>query len=177
MNAPQIILLVINLIGGAAVIGSYIYGLNAQSGGASVLWGGVPENARRLYGISMIVSAIGYFAFLFYIFFRLEPGQVSIAGVGGFTLLYVIFICILLPSALWMPFTNLYVSNPNPGLWVGIRLVLMVVGIASVALVLSLITMEGKVSGVSYWAAVVGAGYFAFHTAVLDAVVWAALFK
>jgi hypothetical protein len=177
MNAQQIILLVINIIGGAAVIGSYIYGLNSQSGGANALWGGVPERARGLYGVSMVISAIGFFAFLFYIFFRLEPGQVSISGVSGFTLLYVIFVFILLPSAFWMPLTNAYVSNPGTGLWIGIRLVLAVVGIASIALVLALATMTGKAEGVSYWAAVVGAGYFAFHTAVLDAVVWAALFK
>ena len=46
MAIQQIILLVINVIGGAAVIGSYIYGLNAQSSGASILWGGVSENIR-----------------------------------------------------------------------------------------------------------------------------------
>ena len=74
MAAQQVILLVINIIGGAAVIGSYIYGLNASTGGANVLWGGVPENIRPLYGASMVLSALGYFALLYFIFFRLVPG-------------------------------------------------------------------------------------------------------
>ena len=47
MGTQQIILLVINIIGGAAVIGSYIFGLSGQTGGANVLWGGVPENIRQ----------------------------------------------------------------------------------------------------------------------------------
>ena len=177
MTTQHIILLIINIIGGAAVIGSYIFGLNAQSGGANVLWGGVPANIRPVYTVSMILSALGYFAFLFYIFFRLDPAQTSIAGVSGFTLLYVIFLLILIPSAFWMPLTNIYVGNPSTGIWICIRTVLALVGLASIALLLSLITLQGKVPGAAHWLAVVGSGYFAFHTAILDAIVWAALFK
>jgi len=177
MGTQQIILLIINIIGGAAVIGSYIFGLRAQTGGASVLWGGVPDNIRLVYGISMILSALGYFAFLYYILFRLTPTEVSIAGMFGFSMFYVIFIFILLPSAFWMPLTNIYVGNPNPGMWIGIRTVLALVGLASIALVWALISLQTKGPGVAYWAAVVGSAYFAFHTAILDAIIWAALFK
>ena len=177
MTAQHIILLIINIIGGAAVIGSYIFGLNAQSGGANVLWGGVPVNIRPVYTVSMILSALGYFAFLYYIFFRLDPAQTSIAGVSGFTLFYVIFLLILIPSAFWMPLTNVYVGNPSTGIWIWVRTVLALVGLASIPLVLALITLQGKVPGASYWLAVIGSGYFAFHTAILDAVIWAALFK
>jgi hypothetical protein len=177
MRTELVILLIINILGGATVIGSYIFGLRGQSGGASVLWGGVPENIRPVYTVSMIISALGYFAFLYYIFFRLEPAQVSIAGVSGFTMFYVIFLGILIASAFWMPLTNIYVSNPSTGIWIWIRVVLAVVGLASIALLVALLTMQGKVPGTAYWLAVVGSGYFAFHTAVLDAIVWAALFK
>jgi hypothetical protein len=177
MRTEQVILLIIIIIGGAAVIGSYVFGLRGQSGGANVLWGGVPENIRPVYTVSMILSALSFFAFLYYIFFRLEPSQVSIGGVAGFTLLYVIFFFMLIPSAFWMPLTNMYVSNPGTGIWIGVRVVLAVVGLASIALLWALLTMQGKVTGTSYWLAVAGSGYFAFHCAVLDAIVWAALFK
>lgn len=177
MGIQHIILLIINVLGGAAVIGSYIFGLRGQSGGANVLWGGVPENIRPVYTVSMILSALGYFAFLYYIFFSLEPAQVQIFGVSGFTMFYVIFLGILIVSALWMPLTNMYVGNPGTGIWIGIRVVLAVVGLASIALFVVLLTMQGKVYGVSYWLAVIGSGYFAFHTTILDAIVWAALFK
>ena len=177
MEIQKIVLLVINIIGGIAVIGSYIFGLRGQEGGANVLWGGVPINIRPVYTVSMILSALGYFAFLYYIFFRLDPSQVSIAGISGFTMFYVIFLGILIVSAFWMPLTNIYVSNSSTGIWIGIRFVLAVVGLASIGLLVALLTLQGKVPGTAYWLAVAGSAYFAFHTAVLDAIVWAALFK
>jgi len=177
MGTQQIILLIINILGGAAVIGSYIFGLNAPTGGANALWGGVPQNIRPIYGVSMILSALGYFAFLYFILFRLGPAETSISGIFGFSLFYAIFLVILIPSALWMPLTNAYISNPSPGMWIGIRTVLALVGIGSIALVWALLTLQTKIPGGSYWLAVVGSGYFAFHTAILDAIIWAALFK
>ena len=177
MVAQHVILLIINVIGGIAVIGSYILGLNAQSGGANVLWGGVPSGIRPIYGISMIISAIGYFAFLYFIFFKLTPDEVTIANRFGFWLFYVIFLLILIPSALWMPLTNLYVGNPGTGLWFIIRTVLIIVGLASVALVWALLTLQTRTPAVPYWLAVAGSVYFAFHTLILDGIIWAALFK
>ena len=177
MATQHIILLIINIIGGAAVIGSYIFGLNAQSGGVNVLWGSVPANIRPVYTVSMVLSALGYFAFLYYILFRLDPAQTSIAGISGFTLFYVIFLLILIPSAFWMPLANIYVGNPGAGMLVLVRIVLVIVGLASIALLWALLILHGKAPGVSYWLAVVGSGYFAFHTTILDAVVWSALFK
>jgi hypothetical protein len=55
--------------------------------------------------------------------------------------------------------------------------VLAIVGLASIALLWALLVLQPKASGVTYWLAVAGSGYFVFHTAVLDAVVWAALFR
>jgi len=177
MTAQQIILLAINVIGGIAVIGSYVNGLNAPTGGANALWGGISPGIRPVYGVSMILSALGYFAFLCYIFFRLAPAGVSIAGIFGFSLFYVIFIFMLIPSAFWMPLTNMYIANPTHGLWMGIRAVLIVVGLASIALVWALLSLQTKVPGIAYWLAIAGSSYFAFHTFVLDAILWPALFK
>lgn len=177
MKIEQVVLLIINIFGGAAVIGSYILGLKGQSGGANVLWGGVPNSLRPVYTVSMILSALGYFAFIYFILFRLVPGDVLIGGRFGFSLFFAIFLLILISSAFWMPLTNMYVQNPSTGLWIGVRTVLALVGLASIALLWALLSLQTRVHGVSYWLAVVGSGYFAFHTAILDAIVWAALFK
>ncbi len=177
MRTEQVILLIINILGGAAVIGSYVFGLKGQSGGANVLWGGVPNSLRPVYTVSMILSALGFFAFIYFILFRLVPGEVLIGGRFGFSLFYAIFLVILVASAFWMPLTNAYVGNPSTGMWIGIRTVLALVGLGSIALMLALLTLQTKVPGISYWLAVAGSGYFAFHTAILDAIVWAALFK
>jgi hypothetical protein len=76
-----------------------------------------------------------------------------------------------------MPLTNAYVANPSTGLWAGTRIVLAVVGLASIGLVWALLTLQTRVPGIAYWLAVAGSGYFAFHTAILDAIIWTALFK
>ena len=177
MRTEQVILLIINILGGAAVIGSYVFGLKGQSGGANVLWGGVPNSLRPVYTVSMILSALGFFAFIYFILFRLVPGEVLIGGRFGFSLFYAIFLVILVASAFWMPLTNAYVGNPSTGIWIGIRTVLALVGLGSIALMLALLTLQTKVPVISYWLAVAGSAYFAFHTAILDAIVWAALFK
>jgi hypothetical protein len=177
MRTEQVILLIINILGGAAVIGSYVLGLKGQSGGANVLWGAVPNSLRPVYTVSMILSALGFFAFIYFILFRLVPGEVLIGGRFGFSLFYAIFLVILVASAFWMPLTNAYVGNPSTGMWIGVRTVLALVGLGSIALMLALLTLQTKVPGISYWLAVAGSGYFAFHTAILDAIVWAALFK
>jgi len=177
MGKQQIILLIINILGGIAVIESYIFGLKAQAGGANALWGNVPANIQPIYGISMILAALGYFAFSYFVLFRLVPGEVSIAGKFGFSLFYAIFLGILIPSALWMPITNLYLANASTGLWIVVRTVLAIVGLAAIALVWALLSVQPKVLGISYWLAIAGSAYFAFHTAILDAIVWASLFK
>lgn len=176
MRTEQIILLVINVLGGAAVIGSYVLGLKGQSGGANVLWGGVPANLRPVYTVSMILSAIAYFAFIYFILFRLIPKEVVIGGRFGFSAFYSIFLVILISSAFWMPLTNAYVANPSTGIWIGIRAVLALVGLGSIALLWALLSLQTR-GGIPYWFAVAGSGYFAFHTAILDAIIWAALFK
>lgn len=177
MGTQQIILLVINILGGAAVIGSYIIGLSGHSGGTDALWGGVPTGIRPVYGVSMILSALGYLAFLYFILFRLNPDEVLIGGQLKFSIFYAIFLVMLVASAFWMPLTNIYVGNPSTGTWIAIRTVLALVGIASIGLFLALLALQSKASGVAYWLALVGSGYFAFHTAILDAIIWAALFK
>jgi hypothetical protein len=177
VDGQSIALLLINLLGGAAVIGSYVLGLRGGPGGSSALWGGVSERVRPVYAVSMVLSAVGYLAVLFLIFFRLDPVEVTIAGRSGFALLYPIFLLILIPSAAWMPLTRRYVSEPRMGTWIAVRVVLLVVGVASIALAWALLTLEPDNHGAAYWLAVAGSSYFAFHTFVLDAILWAALFR
>jgi hypothetical protein len=69
MMVPRLVLLIINIIGGAAVTGSYILGLKSHAGGADALWGGVSPGIRPLYGVSMILSALGYFALIYFVLF------------------------------------------------------------------------------------------------------------
>jgi hypothetical protein len=171
MFSPKTIILIINLVGGIAVIGSYILGLAGKANGANTLWGGTPAGIKPLYTISMIISALGYFAFISYMLFKLDVSAVNLG------LLYGAFLGILVASAFWMPLTNLYVKNPAVILWLGIRLVLVIVGLASILLAAIIVSLHTKETGTVYWLAVAGSVYFAFHTAVLDMLLWPVFFK
>jgi hypothetical protein len=176
VGRQKLILLLLNIIGGIAVIGSYVLGLRGASS-ADVLWGGVPESIRPIYMVSMVLSAIGYLACLNLLLLRVDPKEVTLGSRFGYSAFYTVFCLILIPSALWMPLTKLYVDAPGTGTWTGIRIVLFLVGLASVALAGALFTLRPKNRSKAYWAAVVGSCYFAFHTFVLDAILWAELFR
>jgi hypothetical protein len=165
----KIIILIINLIGGAAVIGSYIVGLANKTNGANALWGGTPTSVRPVYTISMLLAALGFFFFIYFILFKLNP------AVFNFNLLYLIFFGILGASVFWMPLSNVFISSHSAGLWLAVRLVLAIVGISSIALVWALVTLKG--AGLAYNLAIAGSIYFAFHTAVLDMILWPIFFK
>lgn len=167
MLVSKIILLLINLLGGIAVIGSYVFGL--KNSGTTSLWGGVPESIRPVYFISMILAALGYFAFINFILFKNNFSPTV------YNFLYLIFLGILVPSALWMPLTISFLTNQTLWLWVGVQIVLIIVGISSCVLVWFLFNL--KDSGIAYWLAVLGSIYFAFHTAVLDMILWPILFR
>jgi hypothetical protein len=176
-NYNQIIVLAINILGGVAVIGSYILGFVSHPGkGTDALWGGVPVKMRRYYTLGMLLSAVGYFAFSYFILFRINPNGLQIAGAFNYLAFAVIFFVILLASSLWMPLTYAMIEKPGRGTWIGIRTVLAFVGIGSLLLVLSLLTMQPHESSFAYWFAVAGAAAFCLHTGILDAMVWPSLF-
>ena len=130
-----------------------------------------------VYGISMIFAALGYFAFIYFVLFRLVPADIEIAGRFGFSLFYAIFLGILVPSIFWMPLTYAYIGNPSAGIWTVIRLILILVGLSSAALVWALLNLQIKEPAFPYWLAVAGSAYFAFHAAVLDMLLWPILFR
>jgi hypothetical protein len=83
---------------------------------------------------------------------------------------------ILIPSALWLPLTSAMVQQPSNLLWLGILLVLAVVGLGSMGLLLALLTLQPRQPTAAYWLAVLGAVAFCFQTTVLDLFVWTGLF-
>ena len=178
MDTQKLILLLVNVVGGVAVIGRSTYLGLAESQGRRILSGvGSRRECGRYTPSPMVLSAIGYLAVLYFIFFRLVPSEVIIGGRFGFTLFYPIFLLILIPSALWMPLTNHYASDPGTAVWIAVRTVLFIVGLASIALAWAFFALKPNDRGTAYWLAVAGSTYFAFHTFVLDAIVWAALFR
>jgi hypothetical protein len=168
--------LLINILGGIAVIGSYILGFRSRADAFTVLWGGVPERIRVFYTVGMVLAALGYFAFGIYLLI-LAPGEISVFGRFGFGMLGLIFLLILLPSALWMPLTLLAVTRASRALAWLVRADLALVGAGSLALFLALWNLQAPRLGWLHLIAVMGSLAFCLQTVVLDAIIWSASFR
>jgi len=176
MHPAKRTLLGINILGGSAVLGSYAYGLAANPLTRGEVWGGVPESLRPLYTLSMLLAAAGYFAFSYFVFFRVDPDTVRVGRRFGFHAFHAIYILILAPSALWMPLTFAMLESPSVALWWTIRLVLAAVGIGSLGLVSALLSVRPPGTAFARRLALVGSAAFFFQTAILDALLWPAFF-
>jgi len=172
----KIIIGIIVILGGIAVVGSYILGAVKNPDSASALWGGVSKKVIPYYVLGMIFSAIAFLATAYYLFFKVDAASVKILGFLDFRFFLFIYLLILVPSALWMPLTIKMVQNPGAGTAYGIRIVLILVAIGSFLMFVSLLTLMPKVLDWSFYLAVIGSGLFFLHTAVLDATLWTILF-
>lgn len=168
MSKSQLIFLIINILGGIAVLSSYYFGLKSNPDGAA-LWGGVPENSRKIYVISMLFSAVSYFIFTSFIILKVLPKSGA-----EFHILYAL---ILLASALWMPLTTVLVAEPTAMIWFGVRAVLAIVALSSASVLYLLMSQISVYSGVHYWLSIVGLVIFTLHTGVLDAIIWPMLWR
>ena len=57
------LLVVLNVLGGIAVLGSYVAAFTGAPDFQDGLWGGVPESLRSLYTVITLLAAAGYFPF------------------------------------------------------------------------------------------------------------------
>jgi hypothetical protein len=177
MHAQKWLMVFINLLGGGAVLGGYVQGFLAHPDAAEVLWGGVPQAIRPFYTVGMFLAAAGYFAFTYFILFRLNPEETRVYGRFGYGAFNAIYTAILFPSALWMPLTFLAVENSSQALLWAVRIVLAVVGLASLGLLLALLTVKPHRPLWAVRLAIVGCAFFCIQTALLDAVIWGSLFR
>ena len=167
-------LVLTNVLGGIAVLGSYVYGLGAMVD-PSALWGGVPEWLKPVYTVSMFTAAAGYFGPLWLVLVGVDADRVR-SGRSGFELFQRCYLLILVPSALWLPLTARMIAAPSDGLWFVIRLVLFTVAVGSVGLLVAIVRAEPRPRGVGFGFAVLGQLAFCVQTAVLDPLVWPAFF-
>ena len=167
--------LAINVLGGAAVLGSYVHGLATHPETRNALWGTIPEELQAVYGVTMWLAAGGYFFFSYYFLVRTDADEVRF-GHFGFGLINALYALIMLTSALWMPLTFAYLENPSPGLWLAVRADLLGVAVGSIGLMVALFTMKPRAEGFAGVLALLGLLLFALQTAFLDPLVWPQFF-
>lgn len=174
MDRPRALFVALNVLGGSAVLASYVLGLTTNPDPGRI-WGGVPESLKPWYTRSMLLAAAGYFPFTWYFLMRVDPARVRI-GRRGWDVVLGCYAAVLVGSALWLPLTFRMIERPSAALWALVRLDLLVVGAGALGLLVSLFVMRPRDRSVAFWAAVVGLLPFCWQTAVLDAIVWPAYF-
>jgi hypothetical protein len=160
------------LLGGLAVVGSYFYGVLAGPSRLLELWGNTPTKLLPLYMVNMFLGAAGFFAFSTFLLFRIDPEETRFFRSSSLTIFNWIYLGILIPSALWTPLALMMLEQPSTVLWLLIRAVLVLTGVASLALITALLTLRPQQSSWPYRLAVAGAVFFCLQTCLLDALVW-----
>lgn len=175
MHVHKRVMLGINVVGGAAVLGSYAHGIMTHWEPGRVLWGGVPEGLRPFYTANMLLAALGYLA-LTYRLLRVDPHKARLARWSGLVPFIVLYAAILVPSALWMPLTFAMAERPAALLWASICLVLSIVALSSLGMLAAVAGLRPRKPQWLHRLAVVGAVFFCVQTVILDAIVWTACF-
>lgn len=177
MHRQKQILLLIILIGGSAVLSSYLLGFFQYQNASQALWGGIPQNIQSLYTLGMLLGALGYFAYTYFILFHLNPTETRISSRYSYDLFNILYFTILIPSALWLPFTNQAIEQSSQ-LWVWlVKIVLAVVAAGSLGLLGALLKVQPRQPAWAHRIAIIGSMAFCFQTLVLDAIIWGSLFQ
>ena len=172
----KIFLIFINIIFGSIVLLSYYKGVNREPELSLKLWGGVPKVLQPYIVASMFISVLGYFFFTANFLLNINPEEAKFLGKFNYWSLCIVYLFILIPSALWIELSFSYIKNGDINTWYYIVSVLYCVGIFSV--VLLLFTVDTYVDNHSklYLPSVLGASIFTFHTLFLDGLIWTFFF-
>ena len=174
-QTKKITWILINLLGGTAVIGSYIYGFLTHSDASRMLWSGVPAGLRPMYTASMVTAAAGYFALAYFVF-RLDLLETRIFNRFGFEIFNLLYLLVLVPSGLWMPLTLPAIERSSGVLLLIVRLDLVLVAAGSLGLLLAELNTRPRPSTPRYILAIVGSVALCLQTVILDAIVWSIYF-
>lgn len=168
-------LLLLNAVGGAAVLYSYYAGMVGTGAVGAALWGGVPDSLRGLYTANMFLAAAGYFLFTPYLIFRVAPDAIASGEHARLARIGLYYALVLLPSALWLPLTAQVIAEPSTAAWLTVRVDLLLVAAGAIGLLAE--TLVSRPRGAwSRRLAILGLLPFCLQVAVLDALIWPAYF-
>ena len=168
--------ILINIILGSFLLFTYYRGVTSNSDIAPKLWGGVPPYLTDYIVASMFIGAIGYFFFTYYFIFKIDHNTALFLNKFNFSFIIILYLLILIPSCFWIDLSLIYIKNGDPLLWKAIVGILYTVGISSILLLISLLSINPDSNSILYKLAVYGCACFTFHTMFLDGLLWTIFF-
>ena len=173
MSNAQIFMLV-NIVGGAAVLGSYLLGLISYPNSRVDLWGGIEGIWRTIFVISMLFAAVGYLFFCYTITISNGENTSSFLGNHTFSILATLF---LLSASIWMPATLQYIETKFDLWWIVSVISLWITAASLLGLTLAFRFIElPSIGSVQTYLSLAGLFWISFHCLFFDAIIWVAKF-
>ncbi len=177
MHIQKILLILLNLIFGSLVLLSYYNGINKNPDLSLKLWGGVPKILQPFIVGCMFAGALGYFFFTAHLLLNIDPNTIRFFNKFSYWYLHIIYLLILIPSALWIDLTFAYINDSNLVNWGYVISCLYCVALFSIFLMLFVVDTSVDKNPWLYLPAVFGSFIFTFHTVFLDGILWTIFFN
>lgn len=162
----------INLIGGTAVLTSYVVVLALYPDLRSDFWGQINGGLRIIFTGSMLLAGAGYLLFLYWTVFTIGDNTSNSQWLVESHWPGVLVGMFLTFSTIWMPLTAALLKTGNESLWISIVVILWVVAISLWALFILVIIHYWNDASWTSFLATAGLFYIALHCTILDAIVW-----
>ena len=179
MSKSKKIFVGINLVGGLAVLSSYLICSILYPTYSRSLWGSASDKVIMFFVISIFLAAAGYIWFTFYLLKGNKLEDCSFGKLSGAKVINLLYLVVLVCSAIWMPASISFSIAENIFAELIIRFILWMVGLASLGILIYIYKIninDGKSSFLSHMFALLGAMVFTIHTLILDAVIWPFLY-
>jgi len=170
--------LIVNVVGGVAVLGGYAGFLSVFPEQRASLWGGIEGGWQSVFVISMFGAAAGYLIFTYCVLFRSAPYGFSSRlmkskhSVSTFSSIF------LGAAAVWMPATITYLDTGSLAWWIiavaSLWITALTLAAMTAIVVLSPFSIPSPFARIM---AIVGISYITFHCLLFDAIVWVSLFN
>jgi len=164
--------LLINIIGGIAVLGGYVIALINHPETRNELWGGVPENLRLWITIFMFISAFGYCFAMYYLIFDEGLFLNFFWGKFDYKLIKILLTIFLLTAALWIHTAFIYIESGSKLYWNFVQLELWLTGVSAFLIMIGIATAIGVKNSNLHLYSILGLSAISFHCLVLDAFLW-----
>lgn len=172
LTNDKMMLLLINIIFGSILLYSYYHYIKYSDVSVKKLWGGAFK-VKNIYGLSMLIVALGYLSTVFFILFKTKNNLNNKTLISEILIVQALIITI---SMLWLPLTLKYIkSNDNVAIKLSVILTLLIVGLASlkqVFLVTKLNALNTRCAEITKKIAIIGSSLFFIHTFFLDFIGW-----
>ena len=179
MSKSKKIFVAINLVGGLAVLSSYLFCFILYPTYSRSLWGSASDKVITFFVISMVLAAAGYVWFTFYLLKGNKLEDSNFGTLFGVKIINLLYLMVLTCSTIWMPASISFSMSENIFVELIIRLILWTVGLSSLGILIYIYNInidDGKSSFLSHMFALLGTMVFTIHTLILDAVIWPFLY-